>query len=157
MPYNDRKNSAKDFHHWPVAIEATYIYTAGVAGTKFFDALKKQGKILATECKGCGVEYLPPRIYCENCFADLGNSWHEVAPTGTIAGFTVMRFGLDGKKLAKPEVRAMVRLGKGTGAIMHRVLADPAKLKAGAKVKARLKPKGQRKGNILDIEGFELA
>ena len=157
MPYNDRKNAAHDFKHWPVAIEATYIYTAGVAGTKFFDALKKQGKILATECKSCAIEYLPPRIYCENCFADLGASWHDVGTTGTVAGFTVMRFGLDGKKLARPEVRAMVRMGKGTGALMHLVLADPAKVKAGAKVKAKLKAKGGRKGTILDIEGFELA
>jgi uncharacterized OB-fold protein len=156
MPYNDRKNDPKGFRHWDVAIEATYIYTAGVAGTKFFDALKKQGKILATECKGCKVEYLPPRVYCENCFEDLSDSWHDVGLSGTVAASTVMRYGLDGARLAKPEVRAMVRMGSGTAAILHRVLADPARVKPGAKVKAQLKAKAKRRGDILDIEGFKL-
>jgi len=157
MPFHERNKNAGEFKHWPVSIEATYLYTAGVGGARFFEALQKDGKILATECKGCAIEYLPPRIYCERCFADLSESWHEVAPSGVIAGFTVMRSGLDGKRLEKPEVRALVRLGKGTGALIHRVLADPAKVAVGAKVKAKLKAKGQRKGNILDIEGFELA
>jgi uncharacterized OB-fold protein len=156
MPFNDRRNQSKEFKHWPVAIEATYIYTAGVAGTVFFDALKKKGQILATECKHCDREYLPPRVYCELCFADLSDSWHAVDPTGSIAAFTVMRYGLDGKALGKPEVRALVRMGRGTGGIMHRVLAHPAEVQPFAQVKAKLKPKAKRTGTILDIEGFEL-
>jgi uncharacterized OB-fold protein len=157
MPFHDRQRGAEAFTQWPVSIDATYLYTAGVGGTRFFEALQKEGKILATQCKDCDIEYLPPRIYCERCFADLSGSWHEVATSGVVAGFTVMRFGLDGKLLDRPEVRALVRMGKGTGGLIHRVLADPAKVKVGAKVKARLKPKEKRQGNILDIDGFELA
>lgn len=155
MPFHDRQRAGEGFKHWPVSIDATYLYTAGVGGARFFEALKKDGKILATACTACDIEYLPPRIYCERCFADLASSWHEVAPTGVIEGFTIMRLGLDGKPLAKPEVRALVRLGKGTGGLIHRVLADPAKVKVGARVKARIKAK--RSGNLLDIEGFELS
>ena len=156
MPFHDRQQGAETFKHWPVSIDATYLYTAGVAGARFFGALQKDGKILATECTGCAIEYLPPRIYCERCFADLSKSWHEVAPSGVVAGLTVMRFGLDGKALGSPEVRALVRLGKGTGGLIHRVLADPAKVKMGTRVVLRLKPRAKRQGNLLDIEGFEL-
>jgi uncharacterized OB-fold protein len=38
--------------------------------------------------------------------------------------------------------------------LLHKVLADPKKLKAGMKVKAQLKPAGKRRGSITDIEGF---
>lgn len=157
MPFHDRIQEASRFKHWPVSIEATYLYTAGVAGERFFTELKKTGKLLATECKHCDVEYVPPRIYCEACFADLSKSWHEVKPVGVIEVFTVLRRGLDGKPLKAPEVRALVRLGKGTGGLIHRVLAPPSKVKAGATVKLRLKAKAKREANILDIEGFELA
>ena len=39
MPFHERSNAAPEFKHWPVSIEATYLYTAGVAGAKFFEAL----------------------------------------------------------------------------------------------------------------------
>jgi uncharacterized OB-fold protein len=157
MPFHERVQEGSRLKHWPVSIEATYLYTAGVAGEKFFTELKESGKILATECKGCAIEYLPPRVYCERCFADLSDSWHAVAPSGVVEAFTVMRRGLDGKTLEKPEVRAVVRMGKGTGALIHRVLAPPGKVEAGSKVKVVLKPAAKRQGNILDIEGFDLA
>jgi hypothetical protein len=156
MPFHDRIQEASRFKHWPVSIEATYLYTAGVAGERFFNELKKSGKLLATECDACAVEYLPPRIYCEACFADLSKSWHEVKPVGVVEAVTVLRRGLDGKPLDKPEVRALVRMGKGTGGLIHRVLAPPGKVAAGTIVKVRLKPKAKRQANILDIEGFEL-
>ena len=156
MPFHERIQGGTEYKHWPVSIEATYIYTAGVAGEKFFTELKKKGKILATTCGGCDIEYLPPRVYCECCFADISNTWHAVKPEGVIEAFTVLRTDLDGKLLKVPEVRAMVRMGKGTGGLIHRVLAAPDKVANGAKVKARIKPKGKRQANILDIEGFVL-
>ncbi|HEX9709055.1 MAG TPA: Zn-ribbon domain-containing OB-fold protein [Candidatus Thermoplasmatota archaeon] len=110
--------------------------------------------MLATECSACGVEYLPPRVYCERCFADLSGSWHAVKPEGVVESFTVLRRGLDGAVLDPPEVRAVVRMGKGQGALIHRLLIPPGRVRVGAAVKPKLKPRAARKGNILDIEGF---
>lgn len=155
MTFHERTQQATRLTTWPVSIDATYIYTAGVAGERFFTALRDDGKILATRCRACDVEYLPPRIFCERCFADVSDTWHEVAPEGTVAAITVVRRDLDGRALPKPEVRALVRLGKGTGGIIHRVLAEPGRVAVGARVRAKLKPRAERKGNILDIAGFE--
>ncbi len=154
MPFHERIDNAARLKHWPVSIEATYLYTAGVAGERFFGELKRTGKILATECTGCGVEYLPPRIYCERCFSDIGGSWHAVKPDGVVESFTVLRRSLDGEALDPPEVRAVVRMGKGQGAIIHRLLIPPEKVEVGTPVRAKMKPKSRRKGDILDIEGF---
>lgn len=154
MPFHERIQNAARLRHWPVSIEATYLYTAGVAGEKFFNELRKTGKILATECAGCAVEYLPPRIYCERCFGDLSATWHAVRPEGVVESFTVLRRGLDGAPLDPPEVRALVRMGKGQGALIHRLLVPPDQVEVGMRVKPRLKPAGKRQANILDIEGF---
>lgn len=156
MPFYERTTRAQDLKHWSAAMEATYLYTAGLAGERFFTALRDDGKLLATRCDACKVEYLPPRVFCERCFADVQGSWHEVKPEGTIEAFTVLRRDLDDKPLAKPEVRALVRLGQGTGGLMHRVLAAPEKVRVGARVKMRLRPRAQREARITDIEGFEL-
>jgi len=56
--------------------------------------------------------------------------------------------------LDPPEVRAVVRMGKGQGALIHRLLIPPGRVRVGAAVKPKLKPRAARKGNILDIEGF---
>jgi uncharacterized OB-fold protein len=154
VPFHERIQNASRLRHWPVTIEATYLYTAGVAGERFFGELKKSGKILATECAGCGVEYLPPRVYCERCFGDIGGSWHAVAPTGVVESFTVLRRALDGSQMDPPEVRAVVRMGRGQGALIHRLLVPPEDAFVGMQVKAKLKPRAKRNGDILDIEGF---
>lgn len=154
MPFHERIQNASRLRHWPVEIEATYLYTAGVAGERFFTELKKTGKILATECDACGIEYLPPRIFCEQCFADIGKSWHAVSPNGVVESFTVLRRALDGSEMEPPEVRAVVRMGKGQGALIHRLLVPPEKASVGMEVKAKLKPRGKRNADILDIEGF---
>ena len=154
MPFHDRIQNAARLRHWPVTIEATYLYTSGVAGERFFNELKKTGKLLATECTGCGVEYLPPRIYCERCFADLSKTWHAVKPEGVVESFTVLRRALDGTAMDPPEVRAVVRMGKGQGALIHRLLVPPGEAAVGMRVKLKLKPARKRQANLLDIEGF---
>lgn len=156
MTFYERTQSTTGLKHWTTSMDATYLYTAGVAGERFFTALRDDGKLLATACAACSVEYLPPRVFCEHCFADLGQSWHEVKPEGTIEAFTILRRGLDDKPLTKPEVRALVRLGKGTGGLLHKVLAPPEKVAAGARARMKLKPRSQREARITDIEGFEL-
>jgi uncharacterized OB-fold protein len=154
VPVHDRIQNAARLRHWPVTIEATYLYTAGVAGERFFNELKKTGKVLATDCASCGLEYLPPRVYCERCFADLSDTWHAVKPAGVVESFTVLRRALDGSPMEPPEVRAVVRMGKGQGALIHRLLVPPDEAAVGMRVKLKLKPAAKRQANMLDIEGF---
>ena len=71
MTFLDRTTDARKFRHWEGDVEADYIYTSGVAGERFFVALRDEGRMLASRCTACMLDYLPPRMFCEDCFAEL--------------------------------------------------------------------------------------
>jgi len=50
------------FTHWHGDMEAQYIYTAGIAGERFFRELKDNGKLVGTRCPKCDITYMPPRM-----------------------------------------------------------------------------------------------
>ena len=52
----------------------------------FVDFLAK-GKIMATRCKKCGVEYYPPQVDCSPCLSD-DVEWFECSTDGKLASFT---------------------------------------------------------------------
>ena len=52
----------------------------------FADFLSK-GKIMATRCKKCGVEYYPPQLDCSSCLSD-DVEWFECPTDGKLASFT---------------------------------------------------------------------
>jgi hypothetical protein len=135
-------------------MEADYIYTSGIAGERFFTALRDDGKILGARCASCHLTYLPPRIFCERCFARL-ETWVAVPATGTVAASTVAHLDHRGRPASEPEVWALVTFAGVHGGLVHRLLVPPATARAGMRVRARLRPKGARRGTITDIEGFE--
>ena len=128
-------------------------YTPGVANTSFFEALRERGVLLGSRCDACAVTYLPARIFCERCFAEL-TPGVECGPGGSIESFTVGHVGIDGETLDEPAVIALVRFDRADTVFMHRLLGveTPA---IGMRVTARLRPQPDRSASILDIEGFE--
>ena len=52
-------------------LPVAFHYTPGVGNTAFFEALRDRGVLLGSRCEACGVTYLPARIFCERCFAEL--------------------------------------------------------------------------------------
>jgi uncharacterized OB-fold protein len=97
-----------------------FLYTPGAAGLRFFQTLKQKGVLTATHCDECNVTYLPPRVYCENCFADLSNAWRDVAGSGRVHTFTVVHVDREGRRLAHPEVIAFVRIDGTDGGLVTR-------------------------------------
>jgi uncharacterized OB-fold protein len=93
---------------WPGEIPVSFLYTAGVAGERFLRELKDKGRFLGSRCPDCDYTYLPPRLYCERCFAEL-KDWVPVGPRGTVEALTVAHLGLDGEPLARPETFALIR------------------------------------------------
>lgn len=156
MGLTERARAATEYRHWLGNMEADYVYTSGVAGEEFFKALRDDGRLLASRCPGCRALDLPPKLYCEECFAE-SSGYEEVGPVGSVAAFTVLRVGLDGTPLAAPEVRALVRFEGVRGGLVHRVAAGPEQVRAGMRVRAVLKPRQERRGDILDILHFEAA
>lgn len=154
MVFLERAGAPVKYRHWQGNMEADYIYTTGIAGDRFFKALRDEGKLLASRCPSCKALDLPPRLFCEFCFSE-SEGFEEVKPEGTLEAWTVLRVGLDGSPLAQPEVRALVRFPGVRGGLLHRVAAAPESVRAGMRVQVVLKPRGERQGDLHDILHFQ--
>lgn len=125
-------------------------YTPGVANTAFLEALRDRGVLLGSRCDACEVTYLPARIFCERCFAELSPGV-ECGPGGEVESFSVGHVGIDDEPLATAETLALVRVDGADTVLVHRLVGSDAPA-IGMRVTARLLE--DRTGSILDIEGF---
>ena len=142
---------------WPGEMPVSFLYTAGVAGERFLREIKDRGRFLGSRCPDCSYTYLPPRLYCERCFAEL-KDWVPVGPRGTVEAVTVAHVGLDGEALAQPQTFALIRLDGADGLLLHRVKAPAGEeLEVGATVEPVFLARAARKGSILDIQHFKPA
>lgn len=153
MALIERIGNVAELKQWPGEIPLDYLYTVGVAGERFFKALKEQGKLFGAHCPNCDLTYVPPRLYCERCFAALAE-WRELSGRGTIHTFTIVSIGLDGKKLDPPEIYAFIELEGAHGGLVHRIGIEPSEVRIGLKVEPVLKPVNDRTGSITDILYF---
>lgn len=129
-------------------------YTAGPAGERFFREIQENGKLWGTHCPACDLLYVPPRLYCEQCFAHL-DEWVEVSNCGRVHTFTVIHVDLDGQPLAEPRILAFVRIEGTDGGLVHYLdEVEPDEVGIGMCVEPVFKEKAERKGGILDIAYF---
>ena len=144
----------RDAVAWEGDIPITSRYTVGIAGERFFREIKDNGKLMATLCTECDMTYVPPRLYCQRCFAEL-EEWIEVPTTGRVYTFTVIHMDLDKNPLPEPKVIAFIRLDGTDGGLVHFLdEVDPDQVFIGMCVEAVFKEEGERKGSILDIAHF---
>jgi len=128
-------------------------YTPGVGNTAFFEALRDRGVLLGSRCEACDLTYLPARIFCERCFAELEPDT-ECGPGGTLESFTIGHVGIDGEPLDEPVTIGLVKLDNADTVLMHRLIGDsPREINSRVEAVVRL----DRTGSILDIEGFRPA
>ena len=137
---------------WFGNLPVTSRYSFGLAGERFFRALKDEGKIMGSRCPKCARTYVPATVFCERCLGEL-TEWDDMGLEGELHTFTVMFVDYDGEPLDQPQVVGLVSFGD--GGLVHRIEADPDELYIGMPMKAVLKPKAKREGSILDIEGFK--
>ena len=139
---------------WPGEIPVESLYTAGIAGMRFFTALRDEGRILGSRCKRCSTLTLLPRAFCERCLYPT-DAYEEVRGEGQIKTFTLVRRDLDGDPVDPPKVLALIVFEGIEGGIIHRVREiQPGDVRIGLRVEAVLLPKGKRKGSILDVSHF---
>jgi uncharacterized OB-fold protein len=154
MSLIDRIGAVSDAKVWYDNMPLESEYTVGIAGEKFFRALKDRGVILGTVCPECELTYVPPSMYCERCFAEL-EEWVEVGSKGTVYTYTVLTRSLDDQPLDAPEVLALVELEGADGGLIHRLgEVEPEDVEIGMEVEAVFKPQKEREGSILDIRYF---
>ncbi len=146
----------EEIRRWEGDLPVRHRYTPGVAGEAFFTALKDRGVLLGSRCEHCSYTYVPARLFCERCFAELSADT-EVGPAGELVSFTIVFLGIEGEPLERPETIGAVRLDGADAVLIHRVL-EPGEepLEIGERVEVVVKPETQRTGSILDIEGFRV-
>jgi uncharacterized OB-fold protein len=134
----------------PGDLPVRFRYTPGVGGTAFFEALRDRGVLLGSRCSSCSFTYLPARLFCERCFAELAADT-ECGPEGTLESFTVAHVGIDEEPLADPVTWATVRLDGADTVMVHRLIGTTAP-EVGVRVRAVIRE--QRTASIEDLEGF---
>jgi uncharacterized OB-fold protein len=149
-----RIDHVRDALSWEGDMPTQGRYTAGIAGEKFFREIQENGRFLATVCSDCDIIYVPPRLYCERCFAHL-EEWVEVPTSGRVYTFTVVHLDLDGNPIPEPRIMAFVQLEGTDGGLVHFLgEVDADQVCVGTRVEAVFKNKAERKGSILDIAYF---
>ena len=152
-----RSPSSQSLSAWPGAIPISSSYSAGSAGQIFFETLKQQGKLIASPCQPCKQVYLPPRAFCERCFAALTEQV-EIKPAGRLVSYTICYIDHDRKRLRRPQALALVQLDGTTTTLLHYLLTvtKPDQVTIGDRVELVIKAKPRRRGSMLDMEGFRL-
>jgi uncharacterized protein len=135
----------------PGELSVSFRYTPGVGNTAFFEALRDHGVFLGSRCEDCGVTYLPARIFCERCLAELEPSL-ECGPEGELVSWTLVRVDVDDQPLDRPVTYGLVRLDGADTVLLHRLLDVDGEPTIGMRVRPVLA--SERDGSILDIEGF---
>ena len=150
----DRVTQVSQTKPWHGEIPTHYQYTFGVAGERFFREIYDNGKLYGAKCQGCNLVYVPPKMYCEQCFEEL-KDWQEVGNKGSVVTYTVAHVGLDGSRLEQPVIMAMVLIDGAHGGLVHMLgEVKPDAVKIGMKVEAVIKDKADRTGGIHDIKYF---
>ena len=155
MALAERHDQRNELTYWEGEIPVNFQYTTGRAGEAFFKAIGK-GKLLAAKCDACDVAYVPPKTYCERCFARLEGSYKEVPAKGEVHAFTICHKKMDGAPSDNPIVMAVVKIDGTDGFLVHYLgEVKPEDVHIGMPVKAVFAPKKERKGSILDIKYFK--
>jgi uncharacterized OB-fold protein len=150
MSLKERITSVEKLRSWTDQIPFHYQYTAGVAGEKFLRGLR-EGRILASECTNCGKKYIPPKVYCIECYREI-KRFRQVGPEGVVAALTESRIDFEGNRLAKPKTFAFIVFKGVTGGLIH--FATGTGLEIGSEVVPKFRAPAKCHGTILDIEGF---
>lgn len=145
------------YEHFEVdqRIVAQCRYYVGKIGSRFYETLAKENRILGVDCRTCRKVYWPPRATCGRCFTALSaTDLVEIGPEGTLETFTKIDYHEPVHPRKGPLVYGVIRLeGSDTG-IAHLIdEADFDKLYIGMPMRPVFSE--SPKGNILDIEYFK--
>lgn len=133
-------------------------YAVGLHGSKFFQELKENKRIVGIKCPKCGKVYVPPRKVCGACFCE-NTEIVEVGPKGTIGTYTIVRYAFidpeTGKQKPVPYGYGFIRFDGADTLFQHFVeLSDDRPIKIGARVEPVFAE--EMKGTIRDILYFKI-
>lgn len=128
-------------------------YTLGVAGERFFKAMRDGRQLLASPCPKCRERILPPKMYCERCFEETSDDWAPVDGPGYVRSFTVVYKSLEEEPLDPPVIVALVSWEGVRGGLVHRIEGvSPEQVTMGMAVEPEWAE--ERMGAMSDISHF---
>lgn len=165
MTESERSRAAREAFNRDQAIRIEqqitlqYRFAAGRTASKFFKAMREEGRILATK-DAAGNVMVPPRPVCGLSGLEM-NEWVEVGPDGVLAGCTIVYVPfidpMTGVQRPVPYGFGLVRFDGADTSIYHLVNAtEPGQIGVGRRVSPVFKPKEERIGSLADIEHFEV-
>lgn len=140
-------------------ITLRYRFAGGGHATRFFTALRDEGRILATR-DAAGNVMVPPRPVCGLSSMPM-EEWVEVGPEGTLAGCTIVYVPfidpMTGVQRPVPYGFGLIRFDGADTNIYHLLDAtEPSAIGVGKRVAAVFKPREERVGSLADIRHFRL-
>jgi uncharacterized OB-fold protein len=154
------KTIKKEGANIPITVDVPYRFAAGSYLAKFLIELRDNGDFYGIKCPVCGRVQVPPRVVCAMCHVE-NTQWIKLKNEGVIKAFTTMYMPLTdpttGKAHEPPFAYGTVKLDGSDSGIDHMInpSVDPATIKVGMRVKAVLRPKDQRIGDLCDILYFD--
>ena len=137
---------------WRGNLPVTNRYTFGLAGERFFRAIKEEGRIMGSICHHCVITYVPAAAFCERCLNPI-DDWVDAGASGEVHSFTILYVNYDGSPRETPELIGFIRLGD--GGLVHRISEiSVEEISIGMPVEAVFKPASERIGSIVDIKYF---
>ena len=140
-------------------MDASFNWSVGAHMERFFGGFK-QKKFLGIKCPACGKVFVPPRMICEDCFAET-DEWLELGDGGTVEGYTVAYVKVDEKtgglaELDKPEIIALIKPEGADTCLIHRIAeAEPLDIEVSMRVRAVWVE--ETKGELADLSYFKPA
>ena len=152
----DKIDQPRRFRQVSGNIPIYHRYTLGVAGERFFKAMRDHQQVLASPCPKCGDRLLPPKMYCERCFQETSDDWVTLEGPAHVRSFTVMHQSLEEEPLETPEVIALIGWPGVRGGMIHRLREiDPGGVTLGMLVEPVWAE--ERVGAMADIRHFRPA
>ena len=128
-----------------------YQYFAGRTGSRFLVALGKENKILGIKCRS--KVFVPPRSADEHDIGEKCSEWVELPGTGTVTGFTVVRYEEPYQPLKPPYIIALIRLDGTDNCLTHIVKGiSPDEMSVGLRVRPVFAK--ETTSTIMDIDHF---
>ena len=150
----DKIRKMKDVKTWYGEIPMWYRYTYGIAGEKFFREITEKGRFIGSKCASCGNVYIPPKIYCEECFVEI-DEYVPLSLTGEVYSFTVLYEDLEEKRIDSPIIVAFITFQGAQGGIVHKLgEVNLTEIYIGMSVEPVFKKKEEREGSLEDILYF---
>jgi uncharacterized protein len=115
-----------------------------ITKTNDFVGYLDQGKVMGTQCKGCGLKFFPPRADCYKCLSS-DMAWFEVAGNGKLLTFSKLQYGPVGFEGDLPYAIALADFGdyKVFGRIAGDIPVDDIQVGMEVKAAPNTLPNGQ--------------